>query len=227
MAPRKRKSSIRPKQGNGCLKKQRAILNAVKKKVRDFTRRGKAFVAPWVNFYSDRLSKTLVCLSRFTRFIFLKGGQKLKRMRKIVVSAARGCIAPTKPAEQCAICYEALEDKDKVRKMCHTVFHEACLQTAITNGFRTCPLCRTHIPDAILTQQFRKKVLVHASSCQNKKCDFAECAEMKGLFRHVRQCGFANGCVVCNKMALQLNYHHNECFELFCNVPMCFFPWNR
>ena len=54
------------------------------------------------------------------------------------------------PTSECPICYEPLDDASAVITPCAHRFHAACLPTAIV---RTCPLCRTPLPAALVHEQ--------------------------------------------------------------------------
>ena len=182
-------------------------------------------VVPFVAKVSSSVTNT----TKYVRYCKLKGQQKVLRLSKILkLSINEKMQVLSKPTvSQCAICYEALQDKDKVQKMCHDSFHDECLQTAVKSGLHTCPLCRAPIPVRIVTQEFRKTLLLHTANCREGRCGRQDCGELKLLFGHVKRCRFKSGCTLCIKMGLHLKYHHHECVDFFCKVPMCFFPWNK
>ena len=204
-------------------KKVVATFRKTKTKMKRVARNVNSFVSNKVEGMRNSL------LYQKSKFCIIKSSQKVKRLAKIVSIRAADFVQlhfREKKEEECAICYAPLEEKDKVQKMCHEVFHKECLQTAIDNGFRSCPLCRGNIPPHILTQRFRTDLLMHTATCRVPNCDKDECTNLKRLFVHVKKCGFSPGCVPCSRVAAQLKHHHNECEDLFCKVPMCFFPWN-
>ena len=184
------------------------------------------FLRSAVNSFLNRTS----AMVGIAKYVGIKGFQKMKRLVKIVWRTSReryrSLLENKTPSDCCAICYEPLFDKDKVQKMCHTMFHNDCIQTAISNGFRRCPVCRGDIPFSLITQKFHKELLVHTSNCKTPSmCEDADCRQLKLILKHVHRCGFGQGCLICTKMASQLHFHHEGCVDLFCKVPMCFFPW--
>ena len=184
-------------------------------------------VVPFVANASSSVKAT----NKYLLFCKLKSQQKVLRLSKIIKVSINEKLEvlskPTVSLGQCAICYEELRDKDRVQRMCHENFHDECLQTAVKGGLRTCPLCRAPIPTRIVTQEFRKTLLLHTANCRESPCIRQDCRELKLLFGHVKRCRFKFGCTLCIKMGLHLKHHHHECVDFFCKVPMCFFPWNK
>lgn len=168
-------------------------------------------------------------VSEKASYIKMKAYGKCLRVFKIAkVSINKNIpLRSKKPVGECAICYAPLEEADQIPNMCHgQLFHKACMQTAVAHGTNDCPLCRTKLGPRILHEPFRKTLLLHTVQCEQNSCT-DECNQLKQLFQHIRVCRFAEGCRPCEKVEVQLHQHHLECMDLFCKVPMCFFPWNR
>jgi len=160
-------------------------------------------------------------------YSYVKGGQKIKRFKKITSTVLDKTISRTinMKAEPCVICFSPVQKEDETKHMCHgKLLHKSCMQTAILHGIRTCPLCRSSVPSRMLSEDFRI-LLKHASYCRDLECRAVDCTKMKELMLHAKECRFTRGCDYCQKLAVQLHYHHSECMDLFCKVPMCFFPW--
>jgi len=173
----------------------------------------------------DQITTMARSVSKQILFVGLKTIQKVKRIRKIVRKYFCAIRPPNKKKENCAICLCTIQDSDPIPFMCHGhVLHAECMQSAILNGIHTCPLCRAAVPSGMMHQEFRK-LLKHTAYCERTACDVEDCHKMKLLLCHVKECRFKRGCTPCRRLALQLYHHHNECFDLFCRVPMCFFPW--
>ena len=169
-------------------------------------------------------------VSERTYFCYLKSGQKVRRFVKIAKQGYTKAIffRPVQLiCEECVICLTVVKEEDTVRDMCHgRLLHHECIQTAITNGIRSCPLCRCAIPRKVVQHKFRE-LLKHTSTCCQHRCDVQDCDQLKRILEHSKECKFARGCHLCKKLATQLYYHHVDCNDLFCKVPMCFFPWKR
>ena len=210
-----------------CRKKKTKIYRTVKSTRASFQEK---YGVRFGNFFA-RVQTSVCKASRYSRYWRLKGIQKIKRLGKIVsISMQERCrpfISSKTEPEQCAICYETLYKEDKVQKTCHTVFHDHCLQTAVKSGLRSCPLCRASLPLHIVSQDFRKNLLLHTANCREGTCENVECRNLKQLFGHVKRCHFKRGCMICTKIGIQLSHHHHECVDFNCNVPMCFFPWSN
>ena len=177
----------------------------------------------WLSQASNKVAGRLL-------YSYVKGGQRIKRFRKISLALFHKTIGRydtfhRKKKESCVICFAPVETEDETKFKCHGNFlHKSCMQTAILHGIRTCPLCRSALPSRILSEDFRV-LLKHASCCRERECPAVDCTQMKILLTHVKECRFTRGCKQCINLAVQLHYHHSECMDLFCKVPMCFFPW--
>ncbi|KAI3505620.1 hypothetical protein L1887_27753 [Cichorium endivia] len=66
-------------------------------------------------------------------------------------------------------------------------------------------------------------LLVHASQCRSSLCQYANCEDVKGLFRHGMQCKVRafGGCHLCKKTLYLLQLHAQACKESQCHVPQC------
>ncbi|XP_047311106.1 histone acetyltransferase HAC1-like [Impatiens glandulifera] len=73
--------------------------------------------------------------------------------------------------------------------------------------------------------QLRKmlELLVHASQCRSTQCQYPNCRQVKGLFRHGIQCKVraGGGCVLCKRMWHLLQLHARACKDSECLVPRC------
>jgi len=74
-------------------------------------------------------------------------------------------------------------------------------------------------------EQLRKtmQLLVHASSCQDKKCPHPSCFKVKMLFQHSLTCQTkaTGGCQYCRRMWALLQLHAKSCTTPNCPVPRC------
>ena len=52
-----------------------------------------------------------------------------------------------KPMEECAICMEIINDKDKAVLKCGHSFHASCMFSSVVKENNTCPLCRTQVSE--------------------------------------------------------------------------------
>ena len=207
---------------------KKRILRSIRKhttKLHRVLRKTKTKLRSVVKSVSERFH-TLIERASFFRIKLFGRCTRLVKIAKVSINKNIP-LRSKSPAGECVICYAPLEEADQIQEMCHgQLFHHACLQTAIAHGTRDCPLCRTRLCPRILHENFRKTLLLHTVKCDQKNCT-DECNQLKQLFRHIRVCLFSDGCMPCEKMAVQLHQHHIECTDLFCRVPMCFFPWNR
>ena len=52
-----------------------------------------------------------------------------------------------KPMEECVICMEPINDKDKAVLKCGHSFHASCMFSSVVKENNTCPLCRTEVSE--------------------------------------------------------------------------------
>lgn len=52
-----------------------------------------------------------------------------------------------KPMEECVICMELINDKDKAVLKCGHSFHASCMFSSVVKENNTCPLCRTEVSE--------------------------------------------------------------------------------
>jgi hypothetical protein len=186
-------------------------------------------VSACLKLKSDTLQVKCTTISQVAHFVYLKSKERVRRLVKVSKVIWKKNTAPiSRPTgNECAICLSSIWTNDETRDMCHGhVLHHDCTQLAITNGVRSCPLCRSTIPSKVLNHNFRA-VLKHTTTCREGQCDSVQCGQVKRILQHNRECKFARGCLLCKKLSVQLYHHHIECTDLFCKVPMCFFPWTH
>lgn len=67
------------------------------------------------------------------------------------------------------------------------------------------------------------QLVVHAATCDNMECQDVNCAKLKNLYRHFKECqvGPNRGCGHCRKILMYINMHSKLCTKSNCPVPHC------
>ncbi|XP_044405333.1 histone acetyltransferase HAC1 isoform X2 [Triticum aestivum] len=75
-------------------------------------------------------------------------------------------------------------------------------------------------------QQLRKimlDLLVHASTCRSRSCQFPNCLKVKELFLHAKECKrrASGGCALRKKVWYMIRLHAQACRDSGCSMPRC------
>ncbi|EPS61920.1 hypothetical protein M569_12873, partial [Genlisea aurea] len=128
------------------------------------------------------------------------------------IEAGQGWHCGTCPDyDMCNACYQ----KDEGRNHPHSLIN---LQSHDQNAYK-----KQARQSRVLQLRKMLELLVHASLCQSRSCEYPNCRKVKGLFRHGIVCTTraSGGCLVCKRMWYLLQLHSRACKESNCQVPRC------